>query len=122
MPSIRRYSPLRLTIPASDRELVQIASYDLPSKIDAWAKYATLSTPQRLEMHCLVKVGNAFAHRPRAASFDVEPIGELMQQLAESMVERKPIAPNLSAESTKGREWSSPRNNTMHGLAPELRL
>ena len=53
------------------RDLIKRASEPFPNKIDAWAKYAGLSASKKHQMHLLVKLGNAFAHRPRAASLTI---------------------------------------------------
>ena len=74
--------------PNERRQLTEIATRSFPQKIDAWAKFAKLPKRECMLMHRLKDVGDAFAHRPRAISFDEKEIAPLMRELALASVDR----------------------------------
>lgn len=74
--------------PNERNELIETARKSFPQKIDAWTKLAKLDKRQCVLMHRLKRVGDAFAHRPRAKSFEEPDIKVLMDELALATVDR----------------------------------
>ncbi len=69
--------------PNRREEFARNVSKNFPDKIDAWASYTRLEPRVRSAMHCLRNLGDAFAHHPRASSFDEKSIAPLMRKLDE---------------------------------------